>query len=172
MTDPQPGASHTQEIPPSTTPKRLTRKRPHPPFPQHRGSTSVSPFDEAMLQSLQALQQQQQNKAPQDDDEHYLLSFLPVMKSLDTVTKFEFRGELNNMALRYLRRSHQSSPQNQNNDNNISRTPTPTSHYHSSTSTTTGTAHQYRYSQYEPGSQFDPPYSPPGDTDLYNQYQQ
>lgn len=108
LIDPQPGISHTSNISPSTTPKRLTRKRPHFSFPQHRGYTSVSLFDEAILQSLKALQQQQQHKAPQDEDEQFLLSLLPVMKSLVTVTKFEFRGELNNMALWYQRRSHQS----------------------------------------------------------------
>ncbi|KAK3741490.1 hypothetical protein RRG08_067320 [Elysia crispata] len=96
--DPQPGPSNSAMHRPTT---HNDRKRRYPAFPQSRASKSVSPFDVAMLDALKSLQQQQQVK---DDDEHFLMSLLPVMKSLDPITKFEFRGEVNNTALRYLRR--------------------------------------------------------------------
>ena len=107
--DPQPGPSNAVMHRPTT---HNGRKRRYPAYPQSRASQSVSPFYVAMLDALKSLQQQQQEQQQQqqqvkDDDEHFLMSLLPVMKSLDPITKFEFRGELNNTALRYLRRSQQ-----------------------------------------------------------------
>ena len=79
------------------------RKRPYPQERQY----AASPFDAEMLNTLKVMQQQQ--KETRDEDEHFLLSFVPVMKSLDSISKFEFRGELNATALRYLRRTQQTT---------------------------------------------------------------
>lgn len=85
------------------------RKRFHP-YPQERQITSpVSAFDTEMLNALRQLQDQQRQQQAQDPDEHYLLSLLPVLKSLDPISKMEFRGELNATALRFMRRSSSSN---------------------------------------------------------------
>ena len=65
-------------------------------FPQQR-RCAPSPFDVEMLNALKGMQQaqHQQQKQITDDDEQFLLSLLPVMKSLDTISKLELRGELN-----------------------------------------------------------------------------
>ena len=78
------------------------RKRPYPQERQY----AASPFD-AEMHALKVMQQQQ--KETRDEDEHFLLSFVPVMKSLDSISKFEFRGELNATALRYLRRTQMTT---------------------------------------------------------------
>ncbi|GFS18096.1 hypothetical protein ElyMa_006839300 [Elysia marginata] len=117
--------------------KHSSRKR-HSPYPQKRASTFASPFDAAMLDAFKILQQQQQQQQQiqhqiKDDDEQFLMSLLPVMKTLEPVTKFEFRGELNNTALRYLRLSQQPRYPN----------------FASTTPTTTATATStYHYSHY------------------------
>lgn len=107
--DPQPGLSSSALY--TTRPnKNSARKRPYPAYPQRRATQSASRFDVAMLDALKSLQQQQQQQQQhraKDDDELFLMSLLPVMKSLDLVTKFEFRGELNNTALKYLKLSQQ-----------------------------------------------------------------
>ncbi|KAK3745733.1 hypothetical protein RRG08_030542 [Elysia crispata] len=92
--------------PPNTAPnvrppKTLQRKK--RPYPQERRS-SVSPFDTEML-SLQQQQLQKQQRVPHDDDGQFLLGLLPVLRSLDPISKFELREELNDTALRYLRRN-------------------------------------------------------------------
>ncbi|GFR93771.1 hypothetical protein ElyMa_002651100 [Elysia marginata] len=78
------------------------------------------------------------------------MSLLPVMKGLDPITKFEFRGELNNTALRYLRLNQQPRYPN----------------FASTTPTTTATATStYHYSHYASS-----PSSPPDEPYQYHQY--
>lgn len=123
----QPGPSYTHlSIPTHTSSPLPKRKRPSFPFPQDRPD-SLSPFGAEMLSAFKGLQNER--KALQDHDEQFLLSLLPVMKSLDPVSKFELRGELNDTALRYLRRARQQSQhqhQNQDEGHPPPRTQSPT----------------------------------------------
>ncbi|XP_005094780.1 uncharacterized protein LOC101849913 isoform X2 [Aplysia californica] len=103
LEDSRPGPSCTPNAtiqPLAPLPKK---KRPHSQARQD----SLSPFDVEMLNALKVLQKQR--KARPDDDEQFLLSLLPALKSLDPVSKFELRGELNATALKYLRRTQQPS---------------------------------------------------------------
>ncbi|KAK3797180.1 hypothetical protein RRG08_015154 [Elysia crispata] len=131
-------------------PNTLQRKK----RPQERRS-SMSPLDTEMLSALKSLQQQQlqkQQRVPLDDDEQFLLSLLPVLRSLDPISKFELRGELNDTALRYLRRKQQTVPHHSG-QGYFSGTSTPnyqpspsTSNYKPSPSPSV--AETYQYSQY------------------------
>ncbi|GFO21202.1 hypothetical protein PoB_004770700 [Plakobranchus ocellatus] len=142
--DAQHGPSNSAMHRPTT---HNVRKRRYPVYPQSRASQVASPFDVAMLDALKSLQQQQVK-----DDEHFLMSLLPVMKSLDPINKFEFRGELNNTALRYLRLSQQPR------DPNLESTSTGTasastddqySQYSSSSYSSPDEPYHYQYHQFQ-----------------------
>ena len=85
--DAQPLLNTAPNVRPPNTLQRKKRL-----YPQERRST-LSPFDTEMLSALKSLQQQQLQKlhrVPHDDDEQFLLSFLPVLRSLGPISKFEF----------------------------------------------------------------------------------
>lgn len=148
LEEPRPDPSHKPNFTINAIgPKSQMAKRKRP-FPQERQS-SASPFDEEMLNALKGMREQQQvqQKKSLDDDEQFLLSLSPVMKSLDTISKFEFRGELNDIALRYLRRAHQHAGTHYPGHEHSSRSSTP-SFQHNPSPISVSTQDSYQYHQY------------------------